>query len=86
MDGDDYHQITVAGELRIANARNESITVLIRRRLSGELLESAGDPRQTMLDEGVWSINQRHELNWDLSLQSGEQRILQYRYNVLVDR
>ena len=64
--------------------RNEAINLVIRRRFSGELLRADGEPKSTLREEGVYSVNKRNELLWTLTLKPGEERKLTYRYTVLV--
>lgn len=86
IGGDDYHKTTVKGELMVNNHREEKISMVIRRRFSGELLDATGDPQNVLREEGVWSVNKRNELTWLLSLAPGEEQTLTYNYTVLVNR
>lgn len=79
-----YHKTIVKGELTMNNHRKETVTIVIRRRFSGELLEATDDPKCVLREEGVWSVNKRNELTWSLTLKPGEERTLTYRYTVLV--
>ncbi len=79
-----YERVTVKGELQISNLRSETVDVTIRRRFSGKLIEADGTPTTTLREEGVYSVNRRCELVWRITLASGEQRSLKYRYEVLV--
>jgi len=82
--GNKYRKVQVKGFLVAANHRNESIELVIRRRFSGELVEAGRSPRCTLLEEGVYSVNVRNELAWNLSLKPGEEVEIIYRYSVLV--
>jgi hypothetical protein len=84
VGGREYRKATVAGEVQVSNHRKEAVKVVIRRRFSGELVSAEGEPRTTLLAEGVWSANRRNELVWTLTLAAGEERRLAYRYAVLV--
>lgn len=86
IGGDDYQKTTVKGELMVNNHRKETITLVVRRRFSGELLEATGNPKCVLREEGVWSVNKRNELTWSLTIKPGEERTLTYRYTVLVNR
>jgi len=68
----------------VSNHRNEAINLVIRRRFSGELLRADGEPKSTLREEVVYSVNKRNELLWTLPLKPGEERKLTYRYTVLV--
>jgi len=85
IGGRDYRRVTVVGELMMNNYRNEDITLVVRKRFSGDLLDSTGDPKSELREEGAWSVNKRNELTWGLTLEPGEEQTLTYRYTVLVD-
>jgi hypothetical protein len=84
IGGRRFRRTTVQGELAVSNHRKEAITLVVRRRFSGELLGSEGSPKLTLREEGVYSVNKRNELIWSFPLKSGEERKLTYRYSVLV--
>lgn len=86
IGGDDYQKTTVKGELMANNHRKEKISMVVRRRFSGELLNSTGDPQCVLREEGVWSVNKCNELTWVFSLNPGEEQTLTYNYTVLVNR
>jgi len=83
--GDDFQKCTVKGQLMLNNHRNEDIKLVIRRRFSGELLSADGDPSSVLLEEGAYSVNERNELLWTLTLEAGEEKTLSYTYSVLVN-
>ena len=83
--GDDYNQVNCRGTLTVANNRAETVKVVIRRRFSGELIEADAEPQTVLLQEGAYSLNQRNELTWTITLEPGESRALTYRYTVLVN-
>lgn len=84
--GEDYQKTVVKGELTLSNHRNEKVKIVIRRRFSGELIKADDDPKCALREEGVWSVNKRNELTWELVLKAGEKKTLAYRYSILVDR
>ena len=84
VGGRQYRKSTVAGELSVSNHRKENVQLLIRRRFSGELVAAEGDPKLSLREEGVFSINKRNELLWTVPLAAGEERTLKYSYTVLV--
>jgi hypothetical protein len=85
IGGRRFRRTTVQGELAVSNHRKEAITLVVRRRFSGELLGSEGSPKLNLREEGVYSVNKRNELIWNFPLKSGEERKLSYRYSVLVN-
>lgn len=84
VGGKTFRKVTVKGELRANNHRKETISLVIRRRFSGDLLTADGKPRCVLLEEGVYSVNKRNELVWAVKLKPGEEIKLAYRYDVLV--
>ncbi len=86
IGGNDFHRTDVKGTLTVTNQRAETLELVIRRRFSGKLIEADEEPECRLLAEGVYSVNQRNELNWTIKLKPGEQRVFNYKYSVLVDR
>ena len=84
VGGRQFRKSTVEGELAVNNHRKESINLVIRRRFSGDLLKADGDPKSSLREEGVYSINRRNELVWTMLLKAGEERKRKYTYTVLV--
>lgn len=84
IGGRQYRKTVVEGELAISNHRAETVQMVVRRRFSGELTDADGGPKTTLREEGVYSINRRSELLWNLTLKPGEDRLLKYHYSVLI--
>ncbi len=84
VGGRQFRRAVVEGELTAANHRAEAVRLVIRRRFSGDLLGADGEPKASLREEGVYSVNRRNELLWTLPLNPGEERKLKYRYAVLV--
>ncbi len=83
VGGHQYRKATVEGEVAVSNHRKETVSMVIRRRFSGELITAEGAPKTSLREEGVFSINKRNELLWTLSLKAGEEKKLKYSYTVL---
>ena len=79
-----YHEAKVNGELRVHNHRKEEVKLVIRRRFSGDLISADENPRITLMEEGVYSVNRRNELVWTLNLGPAEEKIICYQYSALV--
>lgn len=84
VGGHRHHKATLEGTLTANNHRNEPITLVIRRRFSGELISADKEPKASLLEEGAGYVNRRNELNWTLALKPGEEVKLTYRYTLLV--
>ncbi len=79
-----YRKTAVDGEVTVNNHRKETVQLVIRRRFSGELVSAEGEPKSSLREDGVYSVNKRNELFWTIPLKAGEERKLKYRYSVLV--
>jgi hypothetical protein len=84
IGGRQYRKAIVEAELAVSNHRAETVQLIIRRRFSGELEHADGEPKVTLREEGAYSVNRRSELHWSLSLKPGEDRLVKYRYSLLV--
>ena len=84
IGGRRFREVKVSGRLRVSNHRNERVSMVIRRRFSGDLIEATDRPKTELLEEGAYSINKRNQLVWDLKLGPGQEKKLTYRYTVLV--
>ena len=47
---------------------------------------ATGEPEESLRSEGVSSINPRRQLDWTIKLPPGGEKVLTYRYQVLMDR
>jgi hypothetical protein len=84
IGGQRYRRSVVQGELAVANHRKEAVSLVIRRRFSGDLLSAEGSPKTNLREEGIWSVNRRNEVVWSLNQNPGDEKKLNYRYAVLV--
>jgi hypothetical protein len=84
LGGRTFRSVAVQGELQLCNHRKEAVQMVIRREFSGELNQADGEPQTKLLERGVYSVNRRQELVWNLTLAPGEEKTLEYTYEVLV--
>ena len=84
IGGRRFRQATVRGELQVCNHRADPISLVIRRRFSGDLTKADGEPKVQLREEGVYAANKRNELLWTLALKPSEEKTLTYQYTVLV--
>ncbi|HEV7402645.1 MAG TPA: hypothetical protein VGO11_06965 [Chthoniobacteraceae bacterium] len=84
IGGRRYYRTTVKAEATARNFRSAPVTLLMKAQFSGALVEAEEKPGDTLRREGVFSVNPRHELEWKLTLPSGAEKKIVYRYTVLV--
>lgn len=84
IGGNNYYRATVRGTLTMRNFRSQPAVVLSRAQFSGDLVAADDNPADTLRREGVFSINPRHELEWKFTLAAGAEKVLNFKYSVLV--
>jgi len=82
--GYNYRKSTVDGEIKLRNFRTYEAKVIAKLQYSGEFLSAEGSPKSKLLESGVYSINPRRELTWEITLKPGEELTLPYKYTVMV--
>lgn len=78
--------VAVGGTIELHNHRGKPVDMIVRRQFSGELVEAEESPAVRLRTEGIRSLNPRHELQWMLTLEPGEQRTIAYTYDVFILR
>jgi hypothetical protein len=86
IGGRNFQRTSVKGRLEVRNFRGEAVDLAIRCEFSGELLEAEGEPGRTLRTDWKSSVNPRRQLDWTVSLPAGAEKVIQYRYQVLVER
>jgi len=86
IGGNDYRKAVVSGELFVNNRRKQPITLVIRRRFSGDLLEADNNPTCQFQKNAKWSVNKRNELVWSVTLLPEAEQTLRYKYSVFIAR
>lgn len=84
--GNDYQKTEVKGRLTLHNYRGKEVTMNITCEFSGKMIEAEMDPESMLRAEGVYSVNPRRQLKWNVKVPAGGKKELTYRYEVLVDR
>ncbi len=80
-----YTQSTLEGTIQMRNLRSEALTLIVRKEVSGALLDVEGAPQQVVGSAGPGQLNPSTELTWNLELLPGEAKSLRYRYTFLRD-
>jgi len=81
-----YDLITVEGKLSATNFQDKAITLEITKTLSGEVKSSQPKAKIETLARGLRRMNAVRKLNWTIELEPGEQKKLDYIYEVYVRR
>lgn len=84
--GNTYYQVTVDGKISVRNWKQKPININIKKYLMGEVVTAAQGGRTTKIMNSVTGLNQTSQIEWELPLKAGEEKVLAYQYKVLVSR
>ncbi|MCD6415247.1 MAG: hypothetical protein J7M08_00945 [Planctomycetes bacterium] len=84
--GRTYDQVTLRGEMTVTNFKDETITLEVKKTLSGKLISAEPQADVKSTAKGLKRVNPVHELTWTLDLGAGRTREITYSYQVLVRR
>ena len=74
-------RITVAVELTIANRRAEPIKAVVKKQFSGEMENPVEGAKVAQLaNQNLNALNRQNEIRWELPLQPGEKKTLEFEY------
>jgi hypothetical protein len=83
-NGNEFEAVTVEGTLKLKSYKSKEIALKVYRSLVGEVI-SATDAGQTeKLGEGIRGVNPTSRITWDVNLQPGNEKVITYRYKILV--
>ncbi len=86
MYGYHYDLVTIDGKLSLNNFQEKAITLEITKTMSGELKEAGSDPKVDKLARGLRMMNPVLKLTWTIELGPGEQKDIDYTYDVYIRR
>jgi hypothetical protein len=79
-----YDLITIEGKLQITNTKKTPVQMNITKYLTGEVVESSGEPKSTKTAKGLKSLNPEAKLDWDKTIPAGQVLKLRYVYKLYV--
>ena len=82
--GYNYRKQEIEGVLTLKNYRKSDARVMIKMRLSGELLSADGNPSRELVRFGYTTVNPRSDLKWETLVKADGETKIRYRYSVLV--
>jgi hypothetical protein len=83
-NGNDFEAVTVEGTLKLKNYKNGAVAVKVYRSLVGEVLSTTDAGQAEKTGEGIRGVNPSSRITWDVTLKPGEERVITYRYKILV--
>ncbi|MCJ7508466.1 MAG: hypothetical protein MUO85_07015 [candidate division Zixibacteria bacterium] len=80
----DYDLITVKGELYAKNCKTEDVTMEIKKKLTGEVIEVSHNGKIKKTAEGLRGPNNNSIISWEIPLKAGEEVNITYKYKVYI--
>ena len=79
-----YDLVTVKGELYIHNAKSKDVTMEIKKKVTGEVLEVSHDGKIEKVAEGLRGVNFNSFISWEIPVKAGEEVEVTYTYKVYI--
>ena len=79
-----YDLVTVKGELYIHNAKSKDVTMEIKKKVTGEVLEVSHDGKIDKVAEGLRGVNFNSFISWEIPVKAGEEVEVTYTYKVYI--
>ena len=79
-----YDLVTVKGELYINNAKSKDVTMEIKKKVTGEVLEVSHDGKIEKVAEGLRGVNFNSFISWEIPVKAGEEVEVTYTYKVYI--
>jgi hypothetical protein len=79
-----YDLVTVKGELYINNAKSKDVTMEIKKKVTGEVLEVSHSGRVEKVAEGLRGVNFNSFISWEIPVKAGEEVEVTYTYKVYI--
>ncbi|HUK86655.1 MAG TPA: DUF4139 domain-containing protein [Terriglobales bacterium] len=83
-NGADYDAVTVEGTLKVRNYKSKAISLHITKTVPGEVLSASDEGKSEKLAEAIRSANPTTRLTWEVTVKPGEEKVITYRYKVMV--
>lgn len=81
-----YDLVTVKGVLRIKNLKDREITMEIKKKMTGEVIEVSHSGKIEKVAEGLQGVNQNSSVSWKFPIKGGEEANVTYKYKVYIAR
>lgn len=83
-----YHRtfdlVTIEGKLSIKNSKTSDVTMEIKKKLTGEVLEANPQGKVEKIAEGLKGVNHNSVISWEIPVKAGEEIKLTYKYKVYI--
>lgn len=79
-----YDLVTVKGELYINNTKSKDVTMEIKKKVSGEVLEASHYGKIETIAEGLRGVNFNSFISWEIPVKAGKEIEVTYTYKVYI--
>lgn len=79
-----YDLVTVKGELYIKNAKTKDVTMEIKKKVTGDVIEVSHDGKIKKVAEGLRGVNYNSFISWEIPVKTGEEVEITYTYKVYI--
>lgn len=78
--GHNTYKVFVEGKISLSNNKAEKVPLRIKKKITGEVIETSDNGKTKKSAEGVKSINPSSEITWELSMGDNTSKEVRYRY------
>jgi len=82
--GYSFAKVTVDGKLTLKNFKSKQVTVTVKKTLTGEVVSASQDGKVEKTAEGIKTVNPTSVITWEVPINPGEEKSLEYTYYVYV--
>lgn len=79
-----YDLVTVRGELDVKNAKAKDVVVEVKKRLTGEVVETSPAGKVVKTAEGLRGVNANAVVTWEIPVKAGAEIKVVYTYKVYI--
>jgi hypothetical protein len=79
-----YDLVTVTGELYIKNAKSKDVSMEIKKKITGEVIEVSHEGKVEKVAEGLRGVNYNSFISWEIPVKAGEEVKINYSYKVYI--
>ena len=79
-----YDLVTVTGELYIKNAKAKDVSMEIKKKITGEVIEVSHEGKVEKVAEGLRGVNYNSFISWEIPVKAGDEVQITYTYKVYI--